>query len=602
MIPCISFSILALGTLIGCAAFCCINPSEPFPAPHLTPKDLNVQKLFSGLDTSIQRVISNGDAPWRTNITSFAIEITSAENTVWQHYHTAPKMGNYSTSKSINVDGEKAFRIASISKVFTTLALLLLEQQDRLNFRDSITRYLPELAEKGNEGGVRWSEISLESLASQLSGIPREYGQSDLSDGLVRQSYGTEQDALSMGFPPLSNKDLPTCGANHETSKTCSRKDIIDGFKRRPPVFLPNFKSSYSNTAYILLGFVIENVTGKTYQGALEDLILNPLGMHRTTVQKPPDSEGVIPAIKSDWNYIAGAYEPTGGLYSTSLDLSIFLRSIINHELLSEANTNAWLKPRSWSSSLQMAYGMPWEIFRLTNLLEDTDRGMSLITKAGALFGYYLHIVLVPEYHLGLTILVAGEYEALKWLDNEVITKAIRGIEEIARSQTNEKYAGLYKAAHLESSLELEVHGGAGLVVKSWVSNGSDFLDEYIFLQTGKRGLGQGRVQLVPANIRRSNGGESWRATFVPATTKTESPIDGCLMNDVDSLMYGERGVQDVVFMSGRSGMITGIELPALRVALAKDSQHSQTRTSPSIWHRFQNFIGLSDGVKAREL
>ena len=75
-------------------------------------------------------------------------------------------------------------------------------------------------------------------------------------------------------------------------------------------MFAPNYKSTYSNIAFILLGFVLEKVTGKSYQDAISASILEPLGMHQTTVKKPKDSMGVIPAVTNDWNYVAGAYNP----------------------------------------------------------------------------------------------------------------------------------------------------------------------------------------------------------------------------------------------------------------------------------------------------
>ena len=86
--------------------------------------------------------------------------------------------------------------------------------------------------------------------------------------------------------------------------------DIMEGYKKRPPVFPPNYKSTYSNVAFILLGFVLEDVTGGSYQEALSASILRPLGMHHTTVERPRDSMGVIPAVTNDWMYIAGAYDP----------------------------------------------------------------------------------------------------------------------------------------------------------------------------------------------------------------------------------------------------------------------------------------------------
>ena len=581
----------------------CINPSEPFPVPSLSHDDPRLQTLFSNLDDSIKNVIAQGKAPWNTTVTSFAIEVTSAKNTLWRHYHTAPELGNYTAlPNSFQVDGEKAFRIASISKVFTTLAALLLEQSGKLNMRDPVTKYLPDLINGNTEGGIPWGKISLESLASQLSGIFREYGQDDFSDGLVRRIYGIEYDALAMGLPPLDEKDLPTCGINHETSKTCSRGDIINGSRKRTRVFPPNFKSSYSNVAFMLLGFVIENVTGKDYQSALDELILKPLDMQKTTVKKPDDADGVIPAMRNDWNYVAGAYDPTAGLYSTSSDLSKFLRSILNFELLDEATTNAWFKPHSWSSSLRSVFGMPWEISRTTDLLQDSDRGVSIITKAGGLPGYSLHIVLVPEFDLGFTILVAGKYEALQWLDNEVIGKVFRSVETVAREQTSENYAGLYRAYRINSSIELEVNGGSGLVVKSWSSNGTDFLAEYMFTKTGKREAGQGRVQLMPTRTRNSNGDERWRALFVPVLTEVKLPIDGCMINDVDSLMYGGKSIEELVFLFGRDGKATGIELPALRITLHKDIASVRGKGFGSLWKQFQQMLGVKRMVGVDEL
>ena len=576
----------------------CIDPSEPFPAPALSHDDPRLQALFSNLETTISTTVADHQAPWNTTISSFAVELSSVEETVWRYYHTAPQIGNYTAlSEPFQVDGEKAFRIASISKIFTTLAILLLEQGGKLSIRDPVAKYLPDLVERVNDEGIHWGNISLESLASQLSGVPREYGQDDLSDNIIRQYFGFENDTLAMGLPPLDRADIPTCGTNHETSKTCSREDVIAGMKGRSSVFPPNYKSSYSNIAFILLGFVIETVAAKSYHEALDELILQPLGMQRTTVKKPKDSDGVIPAIKNDWNYIAGAYDPTGGLYSTSSDLSKFLRAILKSQLLDEATTNAWLKPRSWSSSLRSTFGMPWEIFRSIDILQDTNRGVSLITKGGSLPGYYSHIVLVPEWELSFTLLVAGDAEALRWLENEIITSVLRGIEAISREQASFKYAGLYRTDKLNSSVELEVSGGSGLVIKSWVSNGTDFLAEYVFMKTRKRGAGQGRVQLVPS----SHSGESWRATFVSTTTEPKIPIAGCLINDVDTLMYGGRSLEEFIF-GFHDGKATEIKLPAFQITLYKVDQLIEKGGFRSRWNSMQQFLGLKHAVGGNEL
>lgn len=280
----------------------------------------------------------------------------------------------------------------------------------------------------------------------------------------------------------------------------------------------------------------------------------------------------------------------TGGIYSTSSDLSRFLRAILNSELLDEVTTNAWFKPHSWSSGLTATFGMPWEIFRTTTLLPDSDRGITLVTKAGALFGYVSHIVLMPEYDLGFNLLVAGDSEALSWLDNEVITTVVHGVEKIARDQTKAKYAGFYKSSALNSSLTLEVDGSSGLVVQSWISNGTDFLSEFTHLMTGKRDTDQSRVQLVPAKVCPTDGVESWRATIVPNDRTSKVVIDFCLINDVDSFMYGERSMQQFDFAFDEHGGVSGVTLPAFRVTLQKTKPATSSARSSEAWLQTKSF------------
>ncbi len=166
--------LMILTLLFSRFAISCINPSEPFPAPILKPDGIDVRSIFQSLEARLAQIVSDGKAPWNTSVTSFAIEVTSAKTTLWRSYHTAPQLGEYPDSQNITVDGDKAFRIASISKVFTVLAILLQQQEGNLSMKDPVTKYIPELAEGSNDGGTQWDRISLDSLASQLSGVARE--------------------------------------------------------------------------------------------------------------------------------------------------------------------------------------------------------------------------------------------------------------------------------------------------------------------------------------------------------------------------------------------------------------------------------------------
>ena len=158
--------LLFLLFLIPSITASCVNPSNPFPPPFLQRRDGNLSKLFSDLERDFSN--AGRENQWNSNTTSFAVEITSAESTLWSTYYTASKR------VSGDVTGDTYFRIASITKVFTVLAILLQQNEGKLTLQDPITKYIPELTQGENKGNIEWGTISLESLASQLSGIPRE--------------------------------------------------------------------------------------------------------------------------------------------------------------------------------------------------------------------------------------------------------------------------------------------------------------------------------------------------------------------------------------------------------------------------------------------
>ena len=190
---------------------------------------------------------------------------------------------------------------------------------------------------------------------------------------------------------------------------------------------------------------------------------------------------------------------------------------------------------------------MPWEIIRATSILTDTDRGMTLYAKAGNLDGYSSHIILVPEYSIGFTFLVAGDGKALKWIEDQVLTMTIRGVEKIAREQTRRKYTGSYHAPSItgiNSSLALSFDESYGLVITAWISNGTDFLPKYASFYDEP-----GKAQLIPSRIKRGMTGEVWRLTYVQPGWKPKSIVDSCQLNDVDSIMYGGRSVDEFVFL-----------------------------------------------------
>ncbi|KAL9047081.1 MAG: hypothetical protein Q9214_000251 [Letrouitia sp. 1 TL-2023] len=325
--------------------------------------------------------------------------------------------------------------------------------------------------------------------------------------------------------------------------------------------------------AFVLLGFALESSSGCSYEEVLSSTIYEPLGLSMTSLTKPNHSQGAIPDGENDWHTDFGKYEATGGIYSTSSDMSVLARAILTHKLLDEATTNAWFAPRSYSSSLEFAYGMPWEIFRTTSLLQDSQRSQTIVSKAGNVRGYASRFVLFPEYGVGLTVLVAGDGRALTWIEEEILKTALPKVEEIARQQVCEKYTGTYAASPgtvINSSVDLEVQGSSGLVVTSWISNGTNFQDTFATLWKMESGTkGPCRVQLTPSRIWRGLSDEVWHAQVVTESLPN-TVLNTNLVEDIDPFLYASRAIEEFVFQHNEEGDVIGVELPALRITLRK--------------------------------
>lgn len=140
------------------------------------------------------------------------------------------------------MQADNVFWIASIGKQFTAIAILQLMEQGKLNLQDEITRFIPDYPTQGNK-------ITIEHLLTHTSGIHNYAGLKDPEKKL---------------------------------SGDVSLSQVIDFFKNLPMRFAPGTKWEYSNSGYLLLGYIIEKITGKSYPRYLEENIFKPLGMTNT--------------------------------------------------------------------------------------------------------------------------------------------------------------------------------------------------------------------------------------------------------------------------------------------------------------------------------
>ena len=375
------------------------------------------------------------------------------------------------------------------------------------------------------------------------------------------------------------------------------------------PVFAPNQKSTYGNMNFELLGLVIANVSGVPYDEYVTTRILRPLGMAGSRFTMPPDELAAIPAdIEYYWPFYMGVQNPTGGLYASSSDMSTWLRYILatyNARPLSAGN---WFAPTSFSGSIDTFYGMPWEIFRLRTNAVVTDfkstRPLTFVTKGGALPGYTSIMILIPEYALGITILIAGSSNLLSEIRETVISEIVRFADVAAMTELRSRYVGTYADEVSNSSITLSQSSQHGLTVTRWISNSIDTLSAFGNLYSSFGGGPSLLMHVLPTLLYSDESahekGEKWR--LVPqslgASEQAEdeqrrspgsgrSGSDGVWTNfcisDWDIIAYAGKPMTELIFQntkqkgqSSRHARCESVQLSGFRSTLYRKKEEKE--------------------------
>lgn len=255
------------------------------------------------------------------------------------------------------------FRLGSITKQFTAAAILQLAQQGKLSIGDPISKYY-------TDAPPSWSKVTLKHLLTHTSGIPPYTGLA--------------------GFERISRQ--PQTPA-----------DLVKLVQDRPLDFEPGERFEYDNTGYVLLGYVIEKVSGQSYADYLRSHIFEPLGMAdtgyddgaavlagRAAGYAPRDGGWInAPFVDMSTPFAAGA------LYSTIDDLLIWDRALDTDKLLTAASRQAMF------ANYGHGYGFGWRVDRAW----DQPR----LGHGGAINGFSTAIQRYPDAHL--TVVALGNIQ-----------------------------------------------------------------------------------------------------------------------------------------------------------------------------------------------
>ncbi|SEL48662.1 CubicO group peptidase, beta-lactamase class C family [Maribacter orientalis] len=257
------------------------------------------------------------------------------------------------------------FKIGSMTKQFTAISILMLMEKGKLNLDDEITKFIPDYPTNGNK-------ITIHHLLTHTSGI-KDY-------------------TKVKGLNAISQKDLTPL-------------ELIDFSKNEPIDFVPGEKYEYNNSGYVILGYIIEKITGQSYANFVEEQIFKKLKM---TASQFASQREVIQNRASGYqkndNYINRmdfsltlAYS-VGGLMSTVDDMFKWQEAIKNNFLISKETTKKAFTNYTLNNGEHTNYGYGWHI-KTINKNQTFEHG-------GAVWGFKSMGVYFPDldiYVIGLT-------------------------------------------------------------------------------------------------------------------------------------------------------------------------------------------------------
>ncbi|QQS40424.1 MAG: beta-lactamase family protein [Acidobacteriota bacterium] len=256
------------------------------------------------------------------------------------------------------------FRIGSVTKPLTAIAVAKLQEMGKLDFEDSICKFISDCP-------AEWQLVRIRHLLTHTSGIPDLFG--------------------AMDAVPVE-----------KTSDEIDR--IVKSLKNRQLQGQPGEEYKYSNFGYCLLGYVIEKASGKLYTPFLTENILGPVGMSGTLYDDPRPiiNERAQGYVRKDGQvYNDKLTDPAGysagGLLSTAGDLFLLDRALFSGKLLSKKSLDRMF------TAYKNEYGFGWKV---------TSRGgKRLYNHTGATHGFSAHIARYPDDDVLIVILSNIETE-----------------------------------------------------------------------------------------------------------------------------------------------------------------------------------------------
>jgi CubicO group peptidase (beta-lactamase class C family)/D-alanyl-D-alanine dipeptidase len=339
-------------------------------------------EAIKGLEVLIERERQENGVP------GMSIAIVEDQSVIW-----AKGFGHADRAKTKPAAPDTVYRVGSVSKLFTDVAVMQLVEEGKLDLDKPVTDYLPDFRPENPSKKA----ITLRQLMAHWSGLVRE--------------------------PPIGN------GVD---ANPPSLEKTVASLNSSSLVYEPGARIKYSNAAVAVVGRVVEKVDGRPFATALRERVLVPLGMtasafERTAVAGKGPAEGLMGTYHGR-EYPAPTFElgtaPAACLYSSATDLARFMSTLFaagkgpTGPLVKEATLKDML-------SVQFARAGQKHGFGLGVFINDLD-GHRRVGHDGAIYGFAAEFSLLPDDKLGVIVLANKDLSG--WVTSRIGETVLRHI------------------------------------------------------------------------------------------------------------------------------------------------------------------------------
>lgn len=264
--------------------------------------------------------------------------------------------GKANLELDVDLTPESVFQIGSMTKQFTAIAIMMLHEQRKLNVNESISKYVVDYP--------AGEKITIHHLLTHTSGI----------------------------------KDFTKMKTLREIAqKEMTPKMMVDFFKNEPVDFVPGEKFDYNNSGYVVLGYIIELVSGETYEDFIKKHIFEKVGMSQSyyASDRQVISKRAYGYHKKEHGFVNKTVISfsvpfsSGSLMSSLGDMLKWQNALNNHLLLNAENTKKVFSKYKLNSGEEFTYGYGWHIKELN--------GTPSREHGGSVFGFKSMGVYIPS-------------------------------------------------------------------------------------------------------------------------------------------------------------------------------------------------------------